>query len=591
MNISRRMLNLGVLNLGVASLLTMPLIAVPASAAANPDETKFAQFAKKWLADLFKESPVWATQIGDHSYDHEIDDMSNKGIEKSLKNAKESLVALYKINKENLSAQTAIDYALLENHLKFSIWKVDTLREWEWNPLFYQSTIGSAVYSVMARPFSDVKTRIKSALARMKKSGSVMAQMRANLIPAKVPEPYALTYVGQNKGLKSIVEELLKPELGVLSANEKAQADKIIADYYKVIDENQNWIEKSLVPAAKADFRCGAKIFDEQLDFVLQSNLKRDDIKKMAWDEIKTIRATMFEIAKPYYNGVIPSNPDEAMVQKVIENAFAIAASDRPARDKLVETSTAMTEVARKFVIEKDLITLPDGKVKVILMPEFQRGYAAAYCDSPGPLEKHLETFYAVSPIPDDWNQAQADSFLKEYNMRGIQDIAVHEAMPGHYVQIFHANSYPSVLRAVLSNGNFVEGWAVYAEHMMVEQGFKSDDPLYRLTQLKVLLRTITNALIDQEIHCNGMSEAEMMTLLTKTAFQEESEARGKWRRAQLSFTQLSTYFVGYLEHIDARKAYEAKMGDKFNLKTYHDGILAFGSPPMKYAKTSLLTI
>jgi uncharacterized protein (DUF885 family) len=297
----------------------------------------------------------------------------------------------------------------------------------------------------------------------------------------------------------------------------------------------------------------------------------------------------MFEIAKNYYNGAIPANPDDATIQNVIQNAINKAAEARPERNALVETATAMTEVARKFVIEKDLITLPEGPVKVILMPEFQRGYAVAYCDSPGPLDKNLPTFYAVSPIPDDWTQEQADSFLKEYSLRGIQDIAVHEAMPGHYVQIFHANTYPSILRAILSSGSFVEGWAVYAENMMVEQGFKADDPLYKLVQLKVQLRTITNALIDQKIHCEGMTEDEMMKLLTETAFQEESEARGKWRRAQLSYTQLSTYFVGFMEHLEARAAYEKKMGKNFNLKKYHDGILAFGSPPMKYAKASLL--
>jgi uncharacterized protein (DUF885 family) len=254
-----------------------------------------------------------------------------------------------------------------------------------------------------------------------------------------------------------------------------------------------------------------------------------------------------------------------------------------------VETATAGVEEARAFVQGHDLISLPDGPVRVILMPEFQRGFAVAYCDSPGPLERDLDTFYAVSPIPDAWTDAQTTSFLREYNNRGTLDIAVHEAMPGHYVQIWHANRYPSVLRAVLSSGSFVEGWAVYAEEMMVEQGFRADDPLYRLSQLKVQLRTITNSIIDQAIHVDGMSQAEMMTLLTQTAFQEEREAAGKWRRAQLSFTQLSTYFVGFQEHLETRAAAQAKAGPSFNLKAYHDGVLSFGSPPGRFARQLLL--
>jgi uncharacterized protein (DUF885 family) len=157
--------------------------------------------------------------------------------------------------------------------------------------------------------------------------------------------------------------------------------------------------------------------------------------------------------------------------------------------------------------------------------------------------------------------------------------------MPGHYVQIFHSNRYRSVVRAILSSGSFVEGWAVYAEHMMVDQGFRADDPLFQLVQLKVQLRTICNAIIDQAIHCEGMTKDDMMKLLTETAFQEEREAAGKWRRAQLSTTQLSTYFVGFAEHLEARAEAERRKGKAFSLKAYHDGILAFGSPAMRYAR------
>ncbi|HRP12528.1 MAG TPA: DUF885 family protein, partial [Terricaulis sp.] len=207
--------------------------------------------------------------------------------------------------------------------------------------------------------------------------------------------------------------------------------------------------------------------------------------------------------------------------------------------------------------------------------------------DAPGPLERELGSFYAVSPIPDGWSEEQAVSFLREYNNRMIVDIAVHESSPGHYVQLWHANAYPSTLRAVLSSGSFVEGWAVYAEEVMIQEGFRRGDHLYHLSQLKVLLRTITNSIIDQAIHVDGMSEEEMMHLLVHTAFQEEREAAGKWRRAQLSFTQLSTYFVGYQEHLETRAAAQAQAD--FNLKRYHDRLLSFGSPPMRYARALLL--
>ncbi|WP_240006620.1 DUF885 domain-containing protein [Pseudaquidulcibacter saccharophilus] len=583
MIISRR-----ALNFGLGSILALPLFA-NAAESDNVIDNLFGETAKDWLEDMLKSSPVSATQIGKHDYDEMVDDLGIQAIQGSAQKAKTFLAKLEKINRKALSKPVAIDYNLLVNSLKSQIWNIETLKEWEWNPLYYQNVIGSAIYNLMARDFAPIRLRLLAAGERMKKSPALFAAVRANIKPAKVPTPYAITYSAQNKGLKSIIDEMIIPELKNLAPSEQEELKAIIAKYNQEVDAHQKWIDETLVPVAKGDFRVGAKVFDKQLKFVLQSNLTREDIKQKALDRIKYVRGQMFEIAKNYYEGAIPATPDEDTIQKVIQNAINKAAEARPERNALVETATAMTEVARKFVIEKDLITLPDGPVKVILMPEFQRGYAVAYCDSPGPLDKNLPTFYAVSPIPDDWSKEQADSFLKEYSLRGIQDIAVHEAMPGHYVQIFHANTYPSILRAILSSGSFVEGWAVYAENMMVEQGFKADDPLYKLVQLKVQLRTITNALIDQKIHCEGMTEDEMMKLLTETAFQEESEARGKWRRAQLSYTQLSTYFVGFMEHLDARAAYEKKMGKNFDLKKYHDGILAFGSPPMKYAKASLL--
>jgi uncharacterized protein (DUF885 family) len=405
-----------------------------------------------------------------------------------------------------------------------------------------------------------------------------------------VPAPHADTYAKQNKGLKSIVGEMIDPHKGKLSPDKRTRLEAAIAAYNAAVDEHQIWIEKTLVPAAKADFRAGAATFDKKLEFTLQSNLTRTEIRRRADAAVIACRKQMYEVSRKALAGKpnapqMPDAPSPAQQQAVIKAALELAAADRPARDKLVEVTTGVVEVARQFVKAHDLITLPAGPVRVILMPEFQRGFSVAYCDSPGPLDKNLDTFYAVSPIPANWTEEQTTSFLREYSTRGITDIGVHEAMPGHYVQLFHSNSYPSVLRAILGSGSFIEGWAVYAEQMMVDQGFKADDPLYKLVQLKIQLRAICNAIIDQAIHVDGMTEAQMMKLLTETAFQEEREAAGKWRRAQLSVTQLSTYFVGYAEHLETRAEAEKRQGPAFNLKKYHDGILAFGSPPMRYAR------
>jgi uncharacterized protein (DUF885 family) len=242
-------------------------------------------------------------------------------------------------------------------------------------------------------------------------------------------------------------------------------------------------------------------------------------------------------------------------------------------------------------VREKGIVTVPEEPLEIIPMPEFQQGVALAYCDSPGPLEANLKTFYAVSPIPEKWTRQQVDSFLREYNTRSIHNLTIHEAMPGHYLQLAHSNRHPSTLRAVLASGPFIEGWAVYSEGVMVQQGYLGGDPLMKLIQLKWYLRSIVNAMLDQAVHVDGITREAAMKLMTESGFQEEREAAGKWTRAQLTSAQLPVYFVGAQEHMALRAEAESRQGAAFDMKAYHDRLLSFGSPPVRFARALLFEL
>jgi uncharacterized protein (DUF885 family) len=222
-------------------------------------------------------------------------------------------------------------------------------------------------------------------------------------------------------------------------------------------------------------------------------------------------------------------------------------------------------------------------------MPEFQRGVSVAYLDPPGPLDTNQSAFYAVAPLPEEWTDEQVNSFLREYNLYSIQDLTIHEGVPGHYLQLALSNRYPSTLRSVLWSGPFVEGWAVYAERVMIDEGYLDHDPLMRLINLKWYLRVVTNAIIDSAIHVDGMTRDAAMKLMIEGGFQEEREAAGKWTRAQLTSAQLSTYFVGYQEHIEMRSAVQEAWGDEFTLRRYHDQALSYGSPPVKFIRALIL--
>ncbi len=557
-------------------------------------DAAFAALSKQWLDGWLQLNPVNATQVGDHRFDHALDDLSAAGRQKSVDFSTRMLAQLDAIDTSQLSRANQVDALILRNQLQGDLWSIQTLQSWAWDPQAYTGLAGGAIYNLMARDFAPMPQRLKSATARMREIPTLFAQMRENLDPARVPKIHAETVAKQNGGVLQLVDQFITPNAGQLSGDDRKQLDDAVATLRKAVAEQQTWLDKTLVPNAKGDFRIGAKLYDEKLKFALNSALSRTEIKQRAQAELKRVREEMYAIAQTVLKDTpgAPSMPAAASAQQqqaAIEAALELAYADRPARDKVVDASKQALADATAFVKQKDLVTVPNDPVKIILMPEFQRGVAVAYCDSPGPLDKGLDTYFAISPIPDDWTDAQSDSFLREYNSRMIDLLAIHEAMPGHYLEGAHSAKFPSTLRAVLRSGLFAEGWAVYTEKMMADAGYLDGDPLFRLVQMKFYLRTIANAILDQGVHVDNWSREQAMDLITRQAFQQESEAAGKWVRVQLSSAQLPTYFVGAQEHFDTRKAVEAKLGEAFNLKAYHDQVLSYGAPPVRFVRQMML--
>lgn len=557
-------------------------------------DAAFADLSKRALDTWMQLSPVSATQIGDHRYDSELDDLSAAGQQKTVDAHKALLGELDKIDVAKLGRENQVDAAILRNQLQSEIWNAEVLQSGKWDPQLYNGVAGSAIYGLMAREFAPLPERLKSATARMEKLPAIFAQARENLDPARVPKIHAETVAKQNKGILSIVDTFITPHIGELPQADQQRLQAAIEGLKKAVDEQQTWLDKTLVPNAKGDFRIGAEKYDQKLKFALNSSLSRQQIGERARAELTRVRQDMYGIAQTVLKDKpgapeMPAQPTDEQQQKAIEAALELAYADKPARDKVVDDAKAALAQSTAFVREHDLMTLPDAPVDIILMPEFQRGVAVAYCDSPGPLDKNLKTFYAVSPIPDDWNEKQVDSFLREYNSRMIHLLSIHEGTPGHYLEGWHSAKFPSTLRAVLRSGLFAEGWAVYTERMMQEQGYLNNDPLFHLVQLKFYLRTISNAILDQGVHVDNWDREKAMHLMTHDAFQQESEAAGKWVRAQLTSAQLPTYFVGAQEHFDTRKAVQEKLGDKFNLKAYHDQMLSYGAPPVRFARQLML--
>ena len=576
-------------------LLAMPLLgaAPPPAAAPQRQDARFAQLGRDFLHDLAAAHPSYATYLGDHSHDAEVDDLSAAGRSRDAAMLRRYQARLAAIQRAGLSRDDQVDAALLANELRYRLWSLETLQDWRWDPQGANEAISGSLYLLAARDFAPWPDRLRSATARMERIPAMYGQMRASLDPARVPAIFAATVRDQNAGVLQIAEGMLAPHKGELPAADQARFDRALAGLKTAVADQQRWLDTALVPQAKGDFRLGAALYDRKLALALDTTLTRQELKARAVRAAADTRAQMYTLAQQVLAGragapPLPATPSAPQQQAAIEAALQLTYATAPARGEVIATTTAALKQATDFVRQHGLVTVPDAPVGVIEMPKFRQGVAVAYCDSPGPLERNLGTFVAVSPVPDSWSDTQATSFLREYNRYMIQDLAVHEAMPGHYLQLAHANAGGSSLRAVLMSGSFVEGWAVYAEGMMADAGYLGD-PLFKLTVLKMRLRSITNTLLDIGIHTEGMTEAQAMDLMMRGAFQQEREAAGKWTRARLSSTQLLSYFAGYTEHLDLRRAVQAREGARFDLKRYNDAVIAHGSPPVRYVRALML--
>ncbi len=574
--------------------LTMALL--PALASASSADQRFEALAARFVDEAPAYSPVGATRLGDHRFDAELDQVSDEARRAELQFYTAVLKELGTIERAELSRANQVDAALLEHDAKYTIWRLEVLQEWAWNPLIYTGLAGGAVYNLMARDFAPVGDRLVAATARLDALPRFLAQVRATLDPARVPRVHAETAVKQNPGVLSIIDAMVVPAADALDADSRGALDAAIETARAAIEEHQQWLEKVLLPAAAGEFRLGRELFDQKLAFALDSPLSRAEVRQRAEIEYQRVRDAMYEVSKEVYADrypytYFPDQPGEDYKQAIIRAALEVAYDRLPGRDQIVEIAREQLAEATGFVRQRDLVRVPDDPIEIIVMPEFQRGVAIAYLDAPGPLDKGQKTFYAVAPLPEGWTDQQVESFLREYNLYSLQDLTIHEAMPGHYLQLAHSNEYPSVLRALLASGPFIEGWAVYAERLMIDEGYLDRDPLMRLINLKWYLRAVVNAILDQAIHVDGMERDAALRLMVEGAFQEESEAAGKWTRAQLSAAQLSTYFVGYQEHADLRTEVETLWGESFSLRRYHDRLLSFGSPPGRYVRALMLDL
>ena len=564
-----------------AAALSLSLV----NAIANPMDDEFEKIAKEYCENYLASHPEQATELGDHRFDAALTDYSAETRIRMLANAKQVREALNKFdNYKQLTGPNQVDVRILRDNVDREIFSLEEMRDAQWNPLVYNQSLANSLYLLVVRDFDSAEKRIPNLRQRMEAIPNVIKQAEANL--QHPPRIHTETAIEQVEGAINLVRNGLDPLL-----NQAPQMKKDIAPVQEktaqALEDYKKWLQNNLLKRADGNFRIGAEKFRKKLRFALASDLSMEEVMKRAQDGLTQTQNEIYQTALPLYKKYFPK-PDQKTVadkKKVTTAVLNKLAEQHQDDNTIVGYAQKVVTEATDFVKQHNLVTVPTVPLDVVAMPEFKRGVAIAYCDSAGPLEKNGKTFFAISPTPKDWTKEKKDSFFRENNNYFVRDLTVHEAMPGHYLQLAHSNEFnaPTLVRAIFESGTFVEGWAVYTEQVMAESGYGG--PEVKMQQLKMRLRTIANAIIDQNIHAADMTEQQAMDLMTKETFQEQGEATLKWKRARLTSAQLSTYFVGVSEHLDLREAARKQWGKDFDLKKYNDQVISYGSPPVKYVR------
>jgi uncharacterized protein (DUF885 family) len=574
----------------------------------------FAAFLEAFL----EMEPIAATAIGDHRYDGRWPDVSPAGRQERLAFIERWHGTLSGLDPAGLSRDDAIDRDLVLGELEAMRFGETELREETWDPLVWVYLLGEGIFPLLARDFAPLADRLTSVASRLETIRAVSDAAKVILGGAGPDRPVGRfqteTALEQLPGIDDLIDEAMataassdEPDVAAL----RSRLEAATVEAKAAVEDLRAHLTDVVLPNSDGEGRLGRELFSRRMRHTMRSaSLSPERILEAADREFAAVRGEMVRLAGELWSTWRPDEPrpsdDGPLVRGVLD---AIGAVHQEPGD-LLDFCRRENARIEAFCTERDLIGIVDEPLDIRWTPVFLRAYGGAMLISPGPLDKGLASFFAITPIPDDWPAEQRESYLREDNDRMLRLLSIHEAVPGHYLQGVYANRSTSLPRSIFQSGLFAEGWAVYVTQVMMDAGYGADDPALLLTHWKFYLRSITNAMIDSRIHCDGMTEDEAVSLMVDGGFQEEAEARAKFRRARLSSTQLSTYFAGSMEmwdiELEARRRAASAAGDDpsaiqpgalpgglgdtpgFRYRHHLEAVISHGAPPPSLLRRAL---
>ncbi len=557
----------------------------PKSSAQMAADQSLTTFFRDYLEADFQFSPLRASRLGDHRFDAKLDDVSAPARAKRVELVRKTLERLPQaVDYAKLTRDGQVDFEILRDRLTLDLWLDEHEKPYERDPRICTGLATDCVYVLFTQSTLPLETNVTNALARMKLVPAVLAAGREAL--KNPPQVITETAIRQNKGAIAFYQTELFTMIG--ETPQKAALQAASLPIIEALEQHQKFLETELLPRATGEWRIGKEHFAEKLLMELDAGVTADQVLAEAESHLAQTHRDMLLIARQLWGRYFPKEslpPDDAAgrlttIRRVIEEI----GHDHSQPHELARDAIATVADLKQFIAERDILRLPEpDRCRIIEMPEFQRGNSVAFLDAAPPLDTSASSIYAISPPPKDWDAARAESYLGEYNRQMLRILTIHEAYPGHYVQLEYGNRHPSLIRKVFYSGVFAEGWAVYTEQMMLDQGYGNGDLALRLHQLKFYIRAVLNAILDHRMHCSNMTDEEGLKLLIDCGFQTEGEAVGKIQRAKQSSCQLSTYFVGRTAFYRLRQKVQRERGAAFDLGKYHEEVLGHGTLPVKY--------
>jgi uncharacterized protein (DUF885 family) len=557
----------------------------------NSIDKDFDNFKNYYVESLWKISPSSAIYAGFHKYDSLLIAPSQENRSIAVAQYKSLLDSLNAYNENQLSESNKIDLWMMKDNTLSSIWYLEEFKAHEWNPSNYNvagefAEILNGTYDKLDVRLNTFNLRLQQvpnfyevAIKQIAKPTIEHTDLAIMQIEGSVEDVFGKSLLDSinASGLSSDV----KSKFIINIDNAKASINKFVAEL--------KTLRSTLNESNARSFRIGEKLYEEKFKHDIQSGYTANDLfaKAIARKaELHTEMATISRKLWPKYFGNKAMPSDSLKLIRMMIDTISI---NHVHRDSFLQAIEQQIPTLVKFISDKNLIYIDPSKPLVVRRtPAYMEGVAGASISAPGPYDKNGNTYYNVSLL-ENYSPESAESYLREYNKYILQILNIHEAIPGHYTQLVYSNNSPSIVKSVLGNGAMVEGWAVYSERMMLENGYGNDEPEMWLMYYKWHLRSVCNTILDYSVHTKNISEKDAKDLLVNGAFQQTAEAEGKWNRVKLTQVQLCSYYNGFSEIYQLREDLKIIEGDKFNLKSFHEKFLSFGSAPVKYIRTLMI--